>query len=63
MDNKLRADVAIEDKSYCLAVPLVADKWQDVVLTYHKDGGITSDCLDTAENLNYFCSKLCLKLH
>ena len=39
MDNKLRADVAIKDKAYCLAVPLVTDKWQDVVLTYHQDGG------------------------
>ena len=39
MDNKLRADVAIKDKAYCLVVPLVIDKWQDVVLTYHKDGG------------------------
>ncbi|XP_028400368.1 uncharacterized protein LOC114523591 [Dendronephthya gigantea] len=38
MDNKLRADVAIKDKAYCLVVPLVTDKWQDVVLTYHKDG-------------------------
>jgi hypothetical protein len=44
MDNKLRADVAIEDKSYCVAVPLVTNKWQDVVLTYHKDGGM-SVCL------------------
>jgi hypothetical protein len=41
MDNKLRADVAIKDKAYCLVAPLVTDKWQDVVLTYHKDGGTT----------------------
>ena len=39
MDNKLRADVAIKDKAYCLVVPLVTDKWQDVVLTYHQNGG------------------------
>lgn len=39
MDNKLRADVAIKDKAFCLVVPLITDKWQDVVLTFHQDGG------------------------
>ena len=39
LDNKLRADVAVKDKAYCLVVPLVTDKWQDVVLTYHQNGG------------------------
>ena len=39
MDNELRADVAVKDKAYCLVVPLVADKWQDIVLAYHQNGG------------------------
>ena len=43
IDNKLRADVAIRDTAYCLVVPLTIGKWQDVVLTYHKNGGMLED--------------------
>ena len=39
IDSKLRADVAVKNTAYCLQAPLAVDKWQDVVLTFNKNGG------------------------
>lgn len=41
-DNKLRADVAIANKAFCLETPIANDRWQDLLLTWKKGEGSPS---------------------
>ena len=57
IDNKLRADVAIKNKAYCLAVPLTTNKWLDVLVSFNRDGGVLQvDWLDIFFLIRIFLS-------
>ena len=39
LHGNLRADLAIANQEYCLQIPLIVDRWQDILVTWNKSEG------------------------